>query len=199
MERSLLQGDTEGGITYMRMDEGLDTGPIMKSLPCPISLEENYESLEKKYQNLSKNELIKFLDDLADGRVREARQDSERACYAEKIEKKETEIFWKAESEEFINRKIRALFPKYGAFTFMGDKRVKILSCCKAYISQQLSPGEIYVSEGEYLYAGCLDNKVLKIQLIQPEGKRAITGEDFIKGNREKISQIKKFSSSLEK
>ena len=197
IERSILEGDSKGGITYMKMDEGLDTGPIMKLLPCPFDEDEDSESLEKKYQNLSQVELISFLGDLAGGRVKEVKQDSELATYAEKIEKQETEIFWEQEPVEHIERKIRALFPKYGAFTFFGDKRIKILNSTKATISRLLSPGELS-EEGGALYVGCQNNQSLRLQSLQIEGKRPISVEDFIKGNGAKIFRIKKFSSSLE-
>ena len=197
IERSILEGDSKGGITYMKMDEGLDTGPIMKLLPCPFDEDEDSESLEKKYQNLSQVELISFLGDLARGRVKEVKQDSELATYAEKIEKQETEIFWEQEPVEHIERKIRALFPKYGAFTFFGDKRIKILNSTKATISRLLSPGELS-EEGGALYVGCQNNQSLRLQSLQIEGKRPISVEDFIKGNGAKIFRIKKFSSSLE-
>ena len=197
IERSILEGDSKGGITYMKMDEGLDTGPIMKLLPCTFDEDEDSGTLEKKYQNLSKVELISFLGDLAEGEVKEVNQDSELATYAEKIEKQETEILWEQESAECIERKIRALFPKYGAFTFFGDKRIKILNSTKAKISHLLSPGEIS-AEGGALYVGCQNNQSLRLQSLQVEGKNPVSAEDFTKGNAEKIFQIKKFSSSLE-
>ena len=197
IERSILEGDSKGGITYMKMDEGLDTGPIMKLLPCAFDEDEDSGTLEKKYQNLSKVELISFLGDLAEGGVKEVNQDSELATYAEKIEKQETEILWEQESAECIERKIRALFPKYGAFTFFGDKRIKILNSTKAKISHLLSPGEIS-AEGGALYVGCQNNQSLRLQSLQVEGKNPVSAEDFTKGNAEKIFLIKKFSSSLE-
>ena len=197
IERSILEGDSKGGITYMKMDEGLDTGPIMKLLPCPFDEDEDSESLEKKYQNLSQVELISFLGDLAEGRIKEVKQDSELATYAEKIERQETEIFWEQEPVEHIERKIRALFPKYGAFTFFGDKRIKILNSTKATISRLLSPGELS-EEGGALFVGCQNNQSLRLQSLQIEGKRPVSAEDFIKGNGENIFRIKKFSSSLE-
>ena len=197
IERSILEGDSKGGITYMKMDEGLDTGPIMKLLPCPFDEDEDSESLEKKYQNLSQVELISFLGDLAEGKVKEVKQDSGLSTYAEKIEKQETEIFWEQEPVEHIERKIRALFPKYGAFTFFGDKRIKILNSTKATISRLLSPGELS-EEGGALFVGCQNNQSLRLQSLQIEGKRPISVEDFIKGNEAKIFRIKKFSSSLE-
>ena len=197
IERSILEGDSKGGITYMKMDEGLDTGPIMKLLPCPFDEDEDSESLEKKYQNLSQVELISFLGDLAEGKVKEVKQASGLSTYAEKIEKHETEIFWEQEPVEHIERKIRALFPKYGAFTFFGDKRIKILNSTKATISRLLSPGELS-EEGGALFVGCQNNQSLRLQSLQIEGKRPISVEDFIKGNGAKIFRIKKFSSSLE-
>jgi len=198
IERSILEGDSKGGITYMKMDEGLDTGPIMKLLPCPFDEDEDSESLEIKYQNLSQIELINFLEDLAGGRVKEVNQDSELATYAGKIEKQEIEIFWKHESAEHIERKVRALFPKYGAFTFFGDKRIKILNSTKAKISKVLSPGELSASGGDALYVGCQNHQSLRLQSLQIEGKRPVSAEDFMKGNGVKISRVKKFSSSLE-
>jgi len=199
IERTLIEGDAEGGVTYMKMNEGLDTGPIMKLLPCSIESEENSESLEKKYQNLSEKNLLKFLEDIYSKKVAEIPQDSSKANYAEKIERQETEILWEFESAELIERKIRALFPKYGSFTFLGNKRVKILNSSLEVAPKELSPGKIYTSSEDHLYVGCLDRKCLRVQRLQIEGKLPVGAKDFIKGNKEKIVQVKKFSSYLEK
>ena len=199
VERSIMEGDNEGGITFMKMDEGLDTGPVLKLLPCAIGSEETSESLEKKYQSLSEKNLIDFLDNVYLRKVNEVDQDSSLATYAEKIERQETEILWDVESAELIERKIRALFPKYGSFTFLGEKRVKILNSSLEKSCKQLIPGEIYVSDKNHLYVGCLEGKVLKILNLQMEGKQVVSAREFIEGNEEKLSQIKKFSCSLEK
>ena len=199
VERSIMEGDNEGGITFMKMDEGLDTGPVLKLLPCAIGSEETSESLEKKYQSLSEKNLIDFLDNVYLRKVNEVNQDSSLATYAEKIERQETEILWDVESAELIERKIRALFPKYGSFTFLGEKRVKILNSSQEKSGKQLIPGEIFVSEKNHLYVGCLEGKVLKILNLQMEGKQVVSAREFIEGNEEKLSQIKKFSCSLEK
>ena len=199
VERSIMEGDNEGGITFMKMDEGLDTGPVLKLLPCAIGSEETSESLEKKYQSLSEKNLIDFLDNVYLRKVNEVDQDSSLATYAEKIERQETEILWDVESAELIERKIRALFPKYGSFTFLGEKRVKILNSSLEKSCKQLIPGEIFVSDKNHLYVGCLEGKVLKILNLQMEGKQVVSAREFIEGNEEKLSQIKKFSCSLEK
>ena len=199
VERSIMEGDNEGGITFMKMDEGLDTGPVLKLLPCAIGSEETSESLEKKYQSLSEKNLIDFLDNVYLRKVNEVNQDSSLATYAEKIERQETEILWDVESAELIERKIRALFPKYGSFTFLGEKRVKILNSSLEKSGKQLIPGEIFVSDKNHLYVGCLEGKVLKILNLQMEGKQVVSAREFIEGNEEKLSQIKKFSCSLEK
>ena len=199
VERSLMEGDTEGGITFMKMDEGLDTGPILKLLPCSIGPEETSESLERKYQSLSEKNLIDFLDNIYLRKVNEVNQDSSLATYAEKIDRQETEILWDIESAELIERKIRALFPKYGSFTFLGEKRIKILNSRLEKSCKELAPGEIFVSDKNHLYVGCLDGKILKILNLQMEGKQPVSAKEFIKGNAEKLLQRKNFSSPLEK
>ena len=199
VERSLMEGDTEGGITFMKMDEGLDTGPVLKLLPCAIGPEETSESLERKYQSLSEKNLIDFLDNIYLRKVNEVNQDSSLATYAEKIDRQETEILWDIESAELIERKIRALFPKYGSFTFLGEKRIKILNSSLEKSYKQLTPGEIFVSDKSHLYVGCLDGKILKILNLQMEGKQPVSAKEFIKGNSEKLLQRKYFSSPLEK
>lgn len=199
IERSILEGDLEGGLTYMEMDEGLDTGPIMKLVPCPISSKENSESLEKKYEDLSSQELLNFLESLSSRGVEKLKQDSSIATYANKIEKQETEIFWESESCEFIERKIRGLYPKYGAFTFLGKLRVKILTAIIDNEEIYALPGEIKVTEEHNLYAGCIEGKAIKILSLQVEGKKAISSEDFIRGNKERLNKQKRFTSSLEK
>jgi len=196
IERTILEGDSEGGITFMKMDEGLDTGPIMKMIPCSLDKEENSETLEIKYQDLSRTELIKFLESLSKGEVDEIKQDSSLATYAEKITTQETEILWDQHEAEYIQRKVRALFPKYGAFTFLGRKRIKILRAEEDINSYQLSPGEILISSERSIHVGCKKNTSLMIQQLQLEGKLPTKGEDFLRGNKNKILRLKKFSSS---
>ena len=90
-------------------------------------------------------------------------------------------------------------FSGLGSFTFLGNKRVKILNSSLENPPKELSPGEIYTSDEDRLYVGCLDHKFLRIHRLQIESKQPVEAKDFIKGNKEKIVQVKKFSSSLEK
>ena len=196
IERSILEGDSEGGITFMKMDEGLDTGPIMKRFPCPLDKDENSETLERKYQDLSKAKLINFLEALGEGKIDEIQQDSSQATYAEKITSKDTEILWHNSGAEYIERKVRAFFPKYGAFSFLGSRRVKILRAERDKNSYPLSPGEIFISNDDYIHVGCKKNTSLKIQLLQLEGKKPTKSQEFLKGNKNMILRIKNFSSS---
>ncbi len=196
IERSILEGDSEGGITFMKMDEGLDTGPIMKKVPCPLDKDENSETLKRKYQDLSKDKLINFLEALEEGKIDEIQQDSSQATYAEKITNQDTEILWHKSGAEYIERKVRAFFPKYGAFSFLGSKRVKILGAERDKNSYPLSPGEIFISNDDCIHVGCKKNTSLKIQLLQLEGKKPTKSQDFLKGNKNMILRINKFSSS---
>ena len=127
IERSIINGDKKGGISFMKMNEGLDTGPVLKSFDCEISADETSETLEKKYLSLSQKNLIDFLDDFFKDEIKEHKQNESLATYADKIDRNETKIKWDIEEAEFIERKVRAFYPKYGAFSYLGDIRLKIL------------------------------------------------------------------------
>ena len=148
---------------------------------------------------MSEKNLIDFLDNIYLRKANEVNQDSSLATYAEKIDRQETEILWDIESAELIERKIRALFPKYGSFTFLGEKRIKILNSNLEKSCNQLAPGEIFVSDKNHLYVGCLDGKILKILNLQMEGRQPVNAKEFIKGNAEKLLLRKNFSRPPEK
>ena len=209
IEASILAGDPEGGITYMKMDEGLDTGPIMKQVACPIEFIENSFTLEKKYENLSNKELIKFLNDVDKGKAKSLKQVSSDATYANKIDKNQTQISWDYDGWWKIERMVRAFYPKYGAFTYLDNKRIKILMMGPSTTARRmgnevsgegyLRPGEIYVNAAGAFFVGCrredwtlgeeepetgLDRyTAIQVTILQMEGQKVLSSRDFIKKN----------------
>jgi len=197
IEHCILGGDIKSGITFMKMDQGLDTGPILRTVSCPVSTRENARSLEDKLKKLSSLELIKFLKDFSLGKIKEKKQNVSKATYAQKITPKDTQIIWSDFTAEFIDKKVRSLFPKYGAYTFLGKSRVKILNSKVNEEYNNLEPGILLIDKRGAICVGCKDNTSLNIELLQIEGKKTMSSEEFIKGNKEKILQSKKFSSSV--
>jgi len=196
MEYSIYSGDNESGISYMRMNEGLDEGPILEIHKCKIEKEDDLGSLESKFVELSKKSLLNFLKKFEKGELKETPQEESKATFAPKINSDFQKIDWSCVSSE-IERKIRALNPKYGAFTFLGNKRVKIYKSSPAENTSKLSPGSIDISEDGKLLVGCSEETAIKIDTVQMEGKSVVQSEEFVRGYRSLIIQEDKFSSNV--
>ena len=197
MEYSIYSGDNESGISYMRMNEGLDEGPILEIHKCKIEKEDDLGSLESKFVELSKKSLLNFLKKFEKGELKETPQENSKATFAPKINSDFQKIDWSCVSSE-IERKIRALNPKYGAFTFLGNKRVKIYKSSPAENTSELSPGSIDISEDGKLLVGCSEETAIKIDTVQMEGKSVVQSEEFVRGYRSLIIQEDKFSSNVQ-
>ena len=197
MEYSIYSGDNESGISYMRMNEGLDEGPILEIHKCKIEKEDDLGSLESKFVELSKKSLLNFLKKFEKGELKETPQENSKATFAPKINSDFQKIDWGCVSSE-IERKIRALNPKYGAFTFLGNKRVKIYKSSPAENTSELSPGSIDISEDGKLLVGCSEETAIKIDTVQMEGKSVVQSEEFVRGYRSLIIQEDKFSSNVQ-
>ena len=153
--------------------------------------------MKEKLKKLSSLALIKFLKDFSIGKIKEKKQNAFKATYAPKITSKDTEIIWSNFSAEFIDKKVRSLFPKYGAYTFLGKSSVKILNSYVNTDYYNLDPGFLLIDKKGAICVGCKDNTSLKIEVLQIEGKKIMSSKEFIKGNKEKILETKKFSSSV--
>ena len=197
MEYSIYSGDSESGISYMRMNEGLDEGPILEIHKCKIEKEDDLGSLESKFVELSKKSLLNFLKKFEKGELKETPQEDSKATFAPKINSDFQKIDWSCVSSE-IERKIRALNPKYGAFTFLGNKRVKIYKSSPAENTSKLSPGSIDISEDGKLLVGCSEETAIKIDTVQMEGKSVVQSEEFVRGYRSLIIQEDKFTSNVQ-
>ena len=192
IEYSICSGDKETGISYMRMTEGLDEGPILEVHRCKIDKEDNLGILENKFIELSRKNLLPFLKKFEKGDLKEIKQENSKATFAPKINASYQQIDWGCDSDE-VDRRIRSLNPKYGAFCFLGSKRIKIYKSSPVHSSLKLKPGFIYLSEMGELLVGCKNHTVLRVDEIQIEGKKKVRSEEFIKGYKTLIHrEIKK-------
>ena len=197
MEYSIYSGDEETGISYMRMTEGLDEGPVLEIHKCKIEEEDDLGILENKFVELSKKSLLNFLEKFEKGELKEIPQDNSKATFAPKINSGFQQIDWQCGSEE-ISQKIRSLNPKYGAFTFLGNKRVKVYKSSPAENASNLSPGKIDISVDGKLLVGCNQETAIEIDEVQMEGKSVVKSEEFVRGYRALIRQEDKFSSNVQ-
>ena len=182
IEHMILSGKDIGGLTYMKMDEGLDTGPVLQVHECKINERETKQSLEKKLEALSTKNLINFLNALEEGKVKETSQDDSLSSYARKIEKKDREIDCLKETSAQIDRKIRALSLENSCFLHHKDKRLILLETIP--VEKKTKPGKFFISEGSLLL-GCSEGSCLKILRIQLPGKGPINAKEFISGYKD--------------
>lgn len=179
IQRAIQAGDTQTGVTIMRMDAGLDTGPILLSKRCSVSHEDNGASLHDRLSLLGAEALMEAMPGVADGSLAEQPQDENKACYAQKLDKAEASIDWTRPAIE-IDRLIRAFNPWPVAQTELDAKPLRIWRCSvQPDIGGSTPPGSVVAADqrGIDVVTG---EGVLRIHQLQPPGKRVMTAADFL-------------------
>ncbi len=179
---AILNGDAETGVTIMRMDAGLDTGPIVSQEKTSIRQLDTAETLHDRLAQLGAALLLKTIPDYVTGKMTERPQPSEGATYARKISKEDGQLDWTQPAGSLFNR-VRAFTPWPGAFTFLGPKH-KLLKIHAAELIENRSgsPGEILPADGKELIVGCGEH-ALRLVRVQLEGSRAMSDRDFLAGH----------------
>ena len=178
IQRAIMSQDTETGISFMKIDENLDTGPVLETYKIKIDLNLNATELEKKLSQLAAEKIIENINNIIKGKVKLKDQDHSEATYAEKIDKKEGKITWNDSSKKIIG-KINGLHPNPGAYFIFNGDRYKIL---KAEIGNGSGhPGEVL---NDKLEIACSNNESIKVIEIQKEGKKIQGINEFLNGSK---------------
>jgi len=179
IQRALLAGDRESGISIMQMDAGLDTGPILARVPLAIAPEEDAGYLHDRLAALGAQLVVTTLAQIAAGRrPSPAPQPQAGATYARKIEKAEARLDWARPARE-LERQVRAFRPTPGAVTRFGGEALKIWRASVAV--GQGDPGQV-LDVGEVLAVACGDG-ALAIQELQRQGGRRLEVPEFLRGH----------------
>ncbi|WP_175868402.1 methionyl-tRNA formyltransferase [Bartonella gabonensis] len=180
IQRAIMAGDKETGMMIMKMDEGLDTGPIALSRSLPITDTTTLGELSNKLSYIGAELMIEALSALEKGQLQLTPQSAEGITYAAKIKKEETRIDW-TKSAEFIHRYIRALSPFPGCWCNMNiagqEERVKILGS-RLTIGSSLEIGRI---EPDSLIVHCGQGR-LEITHLQRSGGKVLESASFLRG-----------------
>ena len=183
MEYAILNGDKKTGISYMRMNEGLDEGPVYETHECEISPSDGLEEIENKLISLSDQYLINFLDRISEDNMPPTSQPTTGITFAPKIGKDLLSIRWDKDRAEEIVKKINALGTKYGTYTFLGKNRVKIIKATVGKTELREQPGCVNFSDRK-LIVSCEDYTSIEISHIQMQGKKIVTGNEFFSAYR---------------
>ena len=177
IQRSIMEMDKKTGITIMKIVRKLDAGPYMLQKSISIETKDNFLSLSKKLSKISADLILDALSSFNKKDIIFKEQNEKFVTYAKKISKKESEIDWSQPAQKLI-AKIKGLNPNPGVWFKHKGTRIKII---EAEISDfQGLQGEVLTND---LTVGCQD-KAIKINLLQKEGKKVLNTKSFLAGYR---------------
>ena len=189
MQRAVINGEKETGVTLMQMDVGLDTGDILMQSSFPIGAEDTFETVHDTSAALGGAMLCELLPALARGEVTPVKQDDAYSTYAAKIEKADCHIDFHKNAKE-LNCLIRGVNPIPMAFCLQGEKTLKIVRAVP--IAGKGAPGEVLSlsDEGEGSITVACGDGALSITHLIPEGKGRMTAADYIRGRKIQKGEI---------
>ena len=179
IERALMAGDPETGVTIMRVTAGLDSGPVALAEAIPIAAEDDYASLSGKLAELGGELLVRALDELAARTLEFTEQDDSAASYAEKIAPEERHLQPSRPASE-LERAVRALTPHVGAYLELEDGDRLGVRSARA-VADGPSQGAIQ-ADAEQLLLGSADG-ALRLEVVQPPGKKPMSAAEFLRGH----------------
>ena len=182
IQAALLAGDAETGVCVMKMEAGLDTGPVFLRRVIPIAPRETAGTLHDKLADLSATCFADALDLLEQNKFTLEPQNGALASYAAKLEKSSGQIDWR-HSAATIERLVRAMTPWPGAWTRVASADGKFTQRIRIAEAELAAPGAAPLNaNSQTLLAVCGDGGVLSISKIQPEGKREMSVAEYLRG-----------------
>ena len=176
IQRAILAGDRQTGVTIMRMDEGLDTGPMLLAEPVDIGPETTTGELHDTLAALGARLIVPTLGAVEAGRAVAKPQPAEGVTYAAKIEKEEARLDWSRPADE-LERRIRAFAPYPGAWFALGAERIRVLAA-----SVETGKGIAGTTLDSRLLVGC-GAGALRLLQVQRAGGNAMSAEAFLRGH----------------
>ncbi len=181
VQRSILAGDSESGVTLFRLVESMDAGPIVAQETIPIPGDTCAGEFASICANKGSELFLNGVKSIIDGTCEFREQNSESVSYAVKIHKDESRVVW-SEPSDTIHNRVRAFNPEPGAFFSLQGKRVKVWRTRKSEGTG--SPGTLLDIDREGFPVVAAGRGGVTLISVQPEGKRTMTASDWIRGIR---------------
>ncbi|MDQ2070897.1 methionyl-tRNA formyltransferase [Natronospira bacteriovora] len=176
IQRAIEAGDAETGVAIMRMEAGLDTGPVLLERRIEIGERETAGELHDRLAALGGNAILDAVDGLATGRVKARAQPESGVTYARKLHKSEADIDWQ-QSALTIDRRVRAFSPWPVAQTRWQDKQLRV-HAARPVMEASGTAGEVLKVDRDGVLVACGEG-ALRLERVQLPGKRPISGSDF--------------------
>ena len=189
MQRAIMEGESETGVTVMYMAEGLDTGDIISVEKFPILPEDDFEAIHDRSAEVGGRLLSETIEMIYNGTARRTKQDDSLACYAKKVEKEDCKIDFTLPATR-LDCIIRGVTPIPGAFAYLGGRMLKINKATP--VAGSGKPGEVIdiSDKGDgYITVACGEG-ALKITCLIPEGKGKMSAGAFVRGRKIALGDI---------
>ena len=184
IQHAIMAGDEETGICLMKMDVGLDTGPVFTCRATPISAADTASTLHDRLAAIGADLTREYLDDILAGKLTAQPQNDDLSTYAPMISKENGRLDWHKSAAE-LDRHIRAMTPWPGAFTTWEDKTLKIIKATLSNETTRAKPGFISPSKDGKTAVIATGSGTLILETIQLAGKKAMSAGDFMRGRAE--------------
>ncbi len=184
IHRAVMAGETETGITIIRLVREMDAGPMLRRAALPIDPDDDAETLERALAALGAVTLLQAVDDLESGRAAEEEQDHARATFAPRLTRADGAIDWIRTAGQ-VHDQVRGLHPWPRAFSHLGGARYLIhrTAVVEPPAGAAAAPGQVLEAAGDRLVVAAGSGTAVAILEIQPEGRRALPARAFLAGH----------------
>uniref|UniRef100_A0A7C4M1K0 Methionyl-tRNA formyltransferase n=1 Tax=candidate division CPR3 bacterium TaxID=2268181 RepID=A0A7C4M1K0_UNCC3 len=191
IQSAILQGIEKTGVSIIKMDEGMDSGPILSQVEIPIDKEETTLTLQNKSLKYGIPLLIKTISEYVLGKIEPSEQNESEITYCKKITKEDGKIdFNKSAEEEY--KKFRAYIDWPGSYCWWGEKRVKIFNIKYSILNiKGKSPGKVFL-DGDGNLCLMFSDGYWIVDKLQLEGKKPMSAKEFLNGNKDFIDSLLK-------
>ena len=180
---ALLEGDTETGVSIMRLEEGLDTGPVFAQRATPIPEDATTGSLTVQLSQLGAQLLIEVLPKICSGALKARAQAEQGITYAPLLSKADGALDFR-QPAQVLERQVRAFNPWPSTFALLGDQRIQVLAAQPAPLPTETSgssPGLILAANAQGVLVAC-GERALRLTELKPAGKKAMPAQAWIAG-----------------
>lgn len=183
IQRAILEGDKESGVSIMQLDSGLDTGPVFAMEGITLSKDETSGSLAEKLSKIGANLLLKTLDNIISGKLPSTQQDANGSSYAEKLSSADFVLNWTNSAEQIL-RQLRAASPFPGLKTKLNEEQIKIYAAKQALALEHYknTPGEIVEINKAEIIVATGNNQFICLEEMQFPGKKRLPVVEILKG-----------------
>ena len=182
VQRAILQGENETGISFFAIEEGLDTGPIIKSYPYALSDSSTTDSVLQELNVLATQKVEEIITGIQNGSFEPVNQSGE-VSTAPKLNEMDLRIDWN-DNSSMISRKVRTGSKRLNAWTIIGESKIKILSISENSLEDKIGIGQIKVIN-KSVNVGCRNGSLIINEVI-PEGKKQMDAISWINGFQDK-------------